>query len=103
MTVLYGRTDINQYVCMPTGCHHMRVKADLTGPPKPWALDCAKCAPYRLREGWSTDPVEYPRTPAELETERREASRITPAIAELAKAMAEQAARDTAPKTRRAR
>ncbi len=90
MTVLYGRTDAHSYNCEPTGCHHTRVKRDPAGV-TPWALDCAKCAPYRLREGWSPDPEKYPRTPRELEDEKKSTQSELAVMREMARAMVEAA------------
>lgn len=65
---LYGRTGSNG---VHIGDHTHQAKSVKGVVDPEWGVDCAQCAPHLRKMGWVDDPIERPKTKAEVEAEKR--------------------------------
>lgn len=94
---LYARSDLNVVAVGPTGHVHERPKVRAFGRgddvfEKVWALDCPACEQYLLSDGWAKHPDKVELTPDEREIAEAEEKTGNAMVAQMARALAENAA-----------
>lgn len=90
MSTVYYQGTHTAITIGPTG--HQHKKAEKADKNEPFAIDCAECEPYLVREGWVYNKKLVPLTQEQLDEQEDVEREGNLAVKQVAEAMAETAA-----------